>query len=142
MQPITFDFKGYTITTDKSLLNVNAVHQWLSENSYWSPGVTFEKVKKGFDNSFGIGVLANGEQVGYGRLITDYASFAYLADVYVTEDHRGKGLGKAMMKTLFDLEWVRGLRGVMLATRDAHDLYRQFGFTELPTPERFMKLNP
>jgi GNAT superfamily N-acetyltransferase len=141
MQPLIIDYKGYTITTDKSLMNVHEVHKWLSEKSYWTPGIAFEKVKTAFDHSYCIGVLSGGTQVAFGRLITDYASFAYLADVYVLEEHRGKGLGKAMMKILMNLEWVGGLRAVMLATLDAHGLYRQFGFAEIPNPERYMKLN-
>lgn len=141
MQPLTIDYNGYTITTDKSLMNIHEVHKWLSEKSYWSPGITFEKVKTAFDHSYCIGVLSGGAQVAYGRLITDYASFAYLADVYVLEEHRGRGLGKEMMKILMGLEWIGTLRAVMLATLDAHGLYRQFGFTEIPNPERYMKLN-
>jgi GNAT superfamily N-acetyltransferase len=141
MEPITTAHNGYTITTDKNLMNVNDVHKWLSEESYWVKDIAFETVKTGFDNSFCIGALLGNEQIAYGRLITDYAAFAYLADVYVKEEHRGKGICKAMMKILFEQDWVKQLRGVMLATRDAHDLYRQFGFAELPNPERFMKLN-
>lgn len=142
MKPIiTVDYNGYTITTDKTLMNVHDVHKWLSERSYWVPGVTLENVSTSFENSYCIAAIADGKQVAYGRLITDYASFAYLADVYVLEEHRGKGIGKEMMRILFDQDWISQLRGVMLATRDAHDLYRQFGFTEIPNPERFMKLN-
>ncbi|MCD6011403.1 MAG: family N-acetyltransferase [Flavipsychrobacter sp.] len=140
MQPVTIDYKGYTITTDKSMMNVHDVHLWLSERSYWVPGIAFEKVKAAFDNSYCIAAIKDNRQVGYGRLVTDYAFFAYLADVYVEEEHRGKGISKAMMKILFEQDWVTQLRGVMLATKDAHDLYRQFGFSEIPNPERYMKL--
>lgn len=139
MTNITIKHNGYTITTDKSLMDVPAIHKWLSEESYWVKDIALHNVKKSFDNSFCIGILLDNEQVGYGRLITDYASFAYMADVYVKAEHRGKGLAKMMIKIMLSQDWVMGLRGVMLGTRDAHDLYRQFGFTELPDPDRFMK---
>ncbi len=139
---VTINHDGYTITTDKSLMKVEDVHRWLSEESYWSKDIAFEKVKTSFDNSFCIGAVSDDKQIAFGRLITDYGAFAYLADVYVVEEHRGKGICKAMMKILFELDWVMQLRSIMLATRDAHDLYRQFGFSELPNPERYMKKNP
>ena len=117
-----------------------AVHKWLSESSYWEKGIPFEKVKTSFDQSFCIGALMNDEQVGYGRLITDYTTFAYLADVYVLENHRGKGISKQMMTLLFEQDWVKGLRRIMLATSDAHGLYRQIGFTSLGHPEKLMEI--
>ena len=117
-----------------------AVHKWLSESSYWAKGIPFEKVKTSFDQSFCIGALMNDEQVGYGRLITDYTTFAYLADVYVLENHRGKGISKQMMTLLFEQDWVKGLRRIMLATSDAHGLYRQIGFTSLGHPEKLMEI--
>lgn len=141
MESISIDYQGYLVTTEKHLLNVQHIHKWLSEESYWNKGISLETVQKFFDNSFCIGTVINGETIGFGRLVTDYAVVAYLADVFVREGHRGKGLGKMMMKVLFDIDWVKQLRAVMLATRDAHELYRPFGFTELPTPERYMKLN-
>jgi GNAT superfamily N-acetyltransferase len=138
MQPINISYKGYTITTDKSQMNVVTIHHWLSTESYWCKNVPFEIVKKSFDNSYCIGVLYDGEQVGFARLITDYATFAYLADVYVIEAHRGKELSKQMMEILMNLDWVKGMRRVMLATLDAHGLYAQFGFTPISNPERLM----
>jgi N-acetylglutamate synthase-like GNAT family acetyltransferase len=138
MQPINISYKGYTITTDKSQMDVVTIHQWLSTESYWCKNVPFEIVKKSFDNSYCIGVLYDGEQVGFARLITDYATFAYLADVYVIEAHRGKELSKQMMEILMNLDWAKGMRRVMLATLDAHGLYAQFGFTPISNPERLM----
>lgn len=142
MQPVTVHYQGYTITTDKSLMNVQEVHKWLSEESYWVPGITFDKVKTAFNNSYCIAAIINNKQIAYGRLITDYSLFAYLADVYVIEEHRGKGIGKEMMSVLFEQEWVKQLRGVMLATRDAHSLYSRLGFTAVSNPDRYMKLSP
>ena len=141
MTPIHVQHMNYIITTDKSLMHVEQIHQWLTEKAYWSKGIPFHLVKSAFDNSFCIGVLSGTEQVGYGRLITDQTTFAYLADVYVLEEHRGNGLGKLMMQTLFDLDWVKGLRRIMLATTDAHELYRKIGFTPLQHPEKIMELS-
>jgi GNAT superfamily N-acetyltransferase len=88
-----------------------------------------------------VGIVIDGRQIGFGRLITDYATFGYLADVYVEVTHRGKGLSKKMMEVLFDQEWVKGLRGIKLQTADAHSLYRNYGFTECKFPERMMELS-
>ena len=141
MQPLTCDFKGYTITTDKNLMNRQEIYNWLSQEASWCKGIPFEIFNPTFDNSFCIGALTDGKQIAYARLITDYATFAYLADVYVTGEHRGNGLSKKMMELLFDLDWVKGLRRIMLATRDAHELYKQFGFTECKYPERIMEIS-
>ena len=140
MQPFTIQHEGYTITTDKALIPVAAAHKWLSENSYWAKHVPYDIVKRSFDNSYTIGILSGSELVGYGRFITDYATFAYLADVYVTEPHRGKGLSKKMMELLMALDWVQGLRAIMLGTRDAQGLYAQFGFVNPEFPERIMQI--
>jgi len=129
----------YTITTDKSLLHPEEVHRWLTTASYWSRGIPYEVFKRSFDHSCCAGVLHEGRQVGFGRLITDYATFAYLADVYVAEAHRGQGLGKRIVEALLDQDWIPGLRKILLATQDAHGLYRQFGFTEIAHPERLME---
>ncbi len=140
MKPITTDYNGYIITTDKSLMKLDDIHKWLSEEAYWCKGIPFETVKTTFDNSYCIGAIINGEQVAFARLVTDYGSFGYLADVYVTEPHRGKGLSKKMMEILFGLDWVKGLRRVMLSTIHAHGLYRQFGFNECRYPDRLMEI--
>ena len=121
-------------------MNVRDIHKWLSGQSYWSPDIPFETVKRAFDHSFCIGALYNGTQVGYGRLVTDYATFAYLADVFVLEEHRGQGISKEMMRILFDLDWVKKLRRIMLATKGAQGLYRKYEFTECKFPERIMEL--
>ena len=141
MEPITISYNGYSITTDKKLLQPELIHQWLSQNSYWSKNIPFEIVKDAFDNSFCIGIIKNGRQVGYARLVTDYATFGYLADVYVEEEHRRQGLSKKMMELIMELDWVKNLRRIMLATLDAHELYKQFGFVTPAFPERFMEIN-
>lgn len=129
----------YTITTDRSLMDVSAIHDWLTHHSYWAQGIAYETVKTAFDHSFVIGVLLNGKQVGYARLVTDYVIFAYLADVYILEAHRGQGLSKAMLARLFELDWVQKLKRIMLGTADAHLLYEQFGFTAPKQPHRWME---
>ena len=140
MQPITLDFNGYTITTDKAQMKVGDLHRWLSKEAYWSVNIPLDTVQTAFDNSFCIGVIIDGRQIASARLITDYATFAYLADVYVLENHRGKGISKQMMTLLFEQDWVKGLRRIMLATTDAHGLYRQIGFTSLGHPEKLMEI--
>jgi len=143
MKAITENYLDYIITTDKSLLQPKAIHQWLSTEAYWCKHIPYEVVKTAFDNSYTIGALKDGKQIAYARLITDYAVFGYLADVYVEEAHRGKGISKKMMELLMNLDWVKGLRKVSLATKDAHELYAQFGFTPFAHPDRMMELaNP
>jgi GNAT superfamily N-acetyltransferase len=130
----------YEITTEKSRMSVEAAHAFLSQ-AYWSPGVHLTTVQKAFDNSLCFAVLAGSEQVGFARVVTDKATFAYLADVYVLESHRGKGLAKRMVQAIQAHPELQGLRRFMLATRDAHSLYAQFGFTALSSPVRFMELH-
>src|SRR5271156_981204 len=124
MQPIHYEYDGYLITTDKQLMKVEDIHKWLSEEAYWCKHIPLDIVKTAFEHSFCIGALIDGRQIAYGRLITDYATTGYLADVFVEEAHRGKGVSKKMMDVLFDLQWVKKLRAIKLATRDAHELYR------------------
>ena len=137
---IRFEQKGYLFTTDKNEMYVDQIHRWLSERSYWAEKIPFETVLTAFVHSYCIGIVKDGLQIGYARFVTDYAVFAYLADVYVLEDHRGLGLSKTMIKTLMELPWVKQLRGIRLATRDAQSLYAQFGFVETQHPERLMEI--
>ncbi len=129
---------GYRITTDRGDLDVGAIHDFLTR-SYWSPGVPRGVVERAIANSLCFGLLHGSAQVGFARVITDKATFAYLADVYVLEAHRGKGLSKWMLEVICGQEELQGLRRFMLATRDAHGLYAQFGFTPLKNPSRIME---
>ena len=140
MQTITKEYNGYIITTDKGLMYPDDVYYWLSKVSYWAKFMPYETFMGSFNNSFCIGAVKNGKQVGYARLITDYATFGYLADVLVIEEHRGKGISKEMIEVLFGMEWVKGLRRIMLATKDAHELYRKVGFRNSNFPERIMEI--
>ena len=140
MNAVNVEYKGYLITTDKQKMYPDQVHQWLSEESYWAKDIPWNIVKGSFDNSFCIGVVKDTQQVAYARFVTDYSVMAYLADVYVKAEHRKNGLSKEMMRILMDLDWVKGLRFLMLATHDAQGLYAQYGFTNPEFPERIMQL--
>jgi GNAT superfamily N-acetyltransferase len=123
------DIDGYEISTERARLDLRAIHAYLVR-SYWSPGIPFETVERAANNSlcFGVYERAGGAQVGFTRVVTDHATFAYVCDVYVLEEHRGRGLSKLMMRTAMAHPALAGARRVMLATRDAHGLYRQSGF--------------
>lgn len=139
MTSTSIDFNGYTITDDKSRIQVSSVHQWLSEESYWSKNITRETVMTSVANSYCVSVLRAGEQIGFARMITDFATFAYMADVYVIESHRGKGLAQQMIRFMLDRPWVSNLRRIMLASLDAQGLYARFGFGPILLPERLME---
>lgn len=128
----------YIISTERSRLDLNVIHGFLTR-SYWSPGIPRETVERAIQNSMPFGLYLGAAQIGFARVITDFSSFGYLADVFILEEHRGKGLSKWMMETLFSHPELQGFRRWMLATRDAHGLYRQVGFTPLAAPERFME---
>lgn len=129
---------AYEVSTDPARLDVNAIHAFLS-TTYWSPGIPLELVHRAVANSVCVGAYESNTQVGFARVVTDKATFAYLADVYVLEAHRGKGLSKAMVSALLELRDLQGLRRTLLVTRDAHGLYASFGFTPLASPSRFME---
>ncbi|MGD8779847.1 MAG: GNAT family N-acetyltransferase [Ignavibacteria bacterium] len=136
-----FHIKGYTISTDKKKLDPILIHSYLKK-SYWAENISFDIVKKSIKKSMCFGVYFHNDQAGFARLVTDNATFAYLADVFILESHRGKGLSKWLMQEIMNHEELQGLRGWMLATKDAHGLYEKFGFTELKTPERIMQYKP
>lgn len=130
----------FTITTDKSKFDIAVIHQFLT-HSYWSPGVPVATVQKSIEGSLCFGVFHDGRQVGFARVITDKATFAYLADVFIIEEYRGKGLSKWLMEIITGHPDLQGLRRFLLATRDAHGLYRQFGFSVLPSAENLMQIH-
>jgi GNAT superfamily N-acetyltransferase len=133
-------FGDYIISTDKSKLDVDLVHEFLRDRSYWAAGRTREQMKNAIANSICFGVYRDGNQVGFARVVSDGATFAYVGDVFVLEEHRGKGVGRMLMETMLAYPDLQGLRRWILATRDAHGLYEQFGFTRLKFPERWMEL--
>lgn len=133
-------FGEFAITTDPARFDEDLIHKVLSE-SYWAKGIPREIVARSIRNSLCFGVLRGGEQVGFARVISDYATFAYLADVFILEDFRGRGLAKFLMQCIVQHPELQGLRRWTLATRDAHGLYAQFGFKPLAKPDRFMELH-
>jgi GNAT superfamily N-acetyltransferase len=130
--------EGFTISTDPARLDRALIHEFLSA-SYWARGIPRETVERSIAGALCFGLYENGRQVGFARVITDRATFAYLADVFVLESHRGRGLAAWLMETILAHPDVQGLRRWMLLTRDAHPLYRKVGFTDLAHPERVME---
>ena len=133
-------FADYEISTDRQRLNVAVIHNFLAVESYWSPGIPRVVVERAIENSLCFGVYQGGAQVGFARVVTDKATFALLADLFILAAHRGKGLSKFLMRCVVGHEDLQGLRRLLLLTSDAHGLYRQFGFTELGNPSRFMEV--
>ncbi len=130
------------ISTDKSLLDIEVIFNFLS-TSYWAKGRSLQVIKKSIQNSLCFGVYLGKKQVGFARVVTDYATFAYIADVFILEDHRGKGFSKKLMEIIIGYPELKNIRRWMLATKDAHNLYNKFGFQLLKNPERFMEIvNP
>ena len=130
----------YEISTDAHRLNVGVVHKFLAEDSYWSPGIPRATVERAIQNSLCFGVFPRAKQIGFARVVTDKSTFALLADLFILEAHRGKGLSKWLMRCVVGHEDLQGLRRLLLLTSDAHGLYRQFGFQELGNPSRFMEV--
>jgi GNAT superfamily N-acetyltransferase len=128
------------VDTDQSRIDLQTIHQFLSD-SYWARGIPFEVVERSVRGSLCFGLYDGDRQAGFARVISDYATFAYLADVFVIESHRGRGLGKVLISAVMAHPSLQGLRRWLLATRDAHDLYSQFGFTPLAAPGRLMELH-
>lgn len=129
---------AYVVSTDRSRLDLDVVHGYL-KRSYWAEGVPFDVVRRSVENSLVFGMYRGTEQVGFARVVTDHATFAYLADVFVLEEHRGRDLGKWLVETALSHPELQDLRRWMLATRDAHELYRKYAFTRLDNPGIFME---
>ncbi|HKE60626.1 MAG TPA: GNAT family N-acetyltransferase [Pyrinomonadaceae bacterium] len=129
----------YVISTDRERLNLTFIYNFLADTSYWAQGRSLEQVRRSLDNSLNFGLFHGPEQIGFARVVTDYATFAWLADVFIIDDYRSRGLGKWLLEVITKHPQLQGFRRWVLATRDAHELYRQFGFTELKLPERWME---
>ena len=130
----------YTITTDKEKFDVDLIHSFLT-NSYWAEGISKEIIRRSIDGALCFGVFENNKQIGFARMITDKATFAYLADVFIIEEYRGRGLSKWLMQIVISHPDLQGLRRMMLATRDAHELYKKFGFIPLNNVDRWMHIH-
>jgi GNAT superfamily N-acetyltransferase len=130
----------YEISADTHRLNVDVIHKFLAEDSYWSQGVPRSVVERAIENSLCFGVYLGAAQIGFARVVTDKSTFALLADLFILKAHRGKGLSKELMRRVVEHEDLQGLRRLLLLTSDAHGLYRQFGFEALGNPSRFMEI--
>ncbi|MDP3557548.1 MAG: GNAT family N-acetyltransferase [Bacteroidota bacterium] len=134
------NINNYLFSTDKTKLQLKVIHSYLSKESYWAQNIPLDLVKESISGSICFGVYTNNNQIGYARVITDNATFGYLADVFIVEEHRGKGLSKELMRFIMDFPALKKLRRFMLATKDAHGLYKQFGFNALAKPENIMEI--
>lgn len=129
----------YLISTEIGRLDIGLIHTFLANTSYWAEGRDLELVRRSIANSLNFGLYSSKQQVGFARVVTDYATFAWLADVFVLDDYRGQGLGKWLIEAVVSHPQLQGFRRWVLATRDAHELYRRFGFTELQDASRWME---
>jgi len=128
------------VDSDPSNLDMDVIHGFLS-SAYWSKGISRELLAKAMRNSLCFGIYEDDRQVGFARVVTDQATFAYLADVFVLESHRGRGLARQLVAAIAADPRLQGLRRWVLVTRDAHPLYAKFGFKALAAPDRFMELH-
>lgn len=145
MQPVNFmhqiyERSPYIIYTDPAKADAEAIHKYLSEASYWAENIPLETVEKSIHNSLCFSLYADERQIGLARIITDKATFAYLCDVYVLPEFRGQGLSKWLMECVLIHPDLQNLRRFMLATKDAHGLYTQFGFKPAAAPDRLMEI--
>ena len=131
---------GYEISTDVDRLDVDLIHRFLADESYWARGIPRATLERAIENSLCFGVYRGEEQAGFARVVTDKATFALLSDLFILQAHRGRGLSKALMRRIVDHDDLQGLRRLLLLTTDAHELYRQFGFEELTNVWRFMEV--
>jgi N-acetylglutamate synthase-like GNAT family acetyltransferase len=140
MKIIEITFDDFTITTDKSKMDIVAIHDFLSKYSGWSDNIPFERVKTSINNSLNFGLFHKDRQIGFARIISDFATIAYLGDIYVLDKYRGQGLSKKLMDTVIEHPNLQGLRRWILLTSTADWLYEKYGFTKLPKPELYMEL--
>ena len=136
---LPLESEEFIISTDKNLLQINAIHKFLSEESYWAKERTKAQTETAIENSLCFGVYADAKQIGFARVISDFATFAYIGDVYILDEFRRRGLSKKLMDAMLAHPDLQNLRRWLLATKDAHGLYEQFGFHDLNFPERWME---
>lgn len=141
MENIAVEKDQFLISTDKRKLDIDSIHEFLSTKAYWSLNIPKETVRKSIENSLCFGLYDGEKQVGFARVISDFATIAYLGDVYVLEQYRGHGLSKWLMETVMSHPQLQGLRRWILLTGDAHGLYRKFGWTDIADPSLWMELH-
>ena len=132
---------GYVLTGDASRIDVSRVHRWLCDESYWAAGRAYDVVARSLEGSVPYAIFAGTDQVGLARAVTDGATFAWICDVFVAEDHRGRGLGRWLVDSIVEDLSRDGVPRFLLATRDAHEVYRRSGFTALEGADRFMEID-
>ncbi|MDQ1727916.1 MAG: hypothetical protein QOD33_41 [Pyrinomonadaceae bacterium] len=130
---------AYTISTDDRLLDLQVIHDFISKQSYWGQGRTLAVVQRALVNSLNFGLYQDAQQIGFARVVTDYATFAWVADVFILPAYRGRGLSKWLMEVILSHPELQGFRRWVLATKDAHGLYERFGFIPLHRPERWLE---
>ncbi len=131
----------FTISTDPACLDLDVIHRYLSEDSFWAAGIPREVLERAIAGSLCFGVYDGGKQIGFARVVTDAATFAYLCDVFVLKPYRGRGLSKWLMECVIAHPALQGLRRFVLVTKDAHGLYEKFGFTPLADPSGYMHIH-
>lgn len=141
MNVIEKNHDGFLFSTDRQKLNVDYIHHFLSQKSYWAQGVPRETVQLSIDNSLCFGIYHGQQQVGFARVITDYATIGYLGDVFIDEAYRGRGLSKMLMDFIFGIESLKTFRRMILLTSDAHSLYARYGFKPVAKPDSYMELH-
>ena len=139
MTVATYTHGEYSITTNRDKLDITVIHDFLSNHSHWARGIPMETVKRSIDHSLCFGLFHHDRQIGFARVITDYATIAYLGDVFVVPDYRGRGLSKWLMEVVMSYPDVQGLRRWILLTSDAHGLYEKTGWHRIPKPELYME---
>lgn len=141
MTNITLHHDRFTISTDQSKLDIPAIHDFLSNKAYWSLGIPFEKVETSIKNSLCFGLYDGEKQIGLARVISDLSTIAYLGDVYILEEYRGRGLSRPLIEAVMAHPNLQGLRRWILLTGDAHELYRKFGWTNIADPTKWMEVH-
>lgn len=140
MKTIEVTFDNFLITTDKSKMDIVAIHDFLSKHSGWSDNIPFDIVKASIENSLNFGLFYKDKQIGFARVISDFSTIAYLGDIYVLDSYRGQKLSKKIMEVVMQHPNLKGLRRWILLTSTAEWLYEKYGFNKLPKPELYMEL--
>jgi len=141
MTDITIYKDNFCISTDKSKLDIDTIHQFLSTKAYWCINIPKDTVQTSIQHSLCFGVYQDHKQIGFARIISDFSTIAYLSDVFILDEYRGQGLSKWLIKNIMIHPGLQGLRRWILLTGDAHGLYRQFGWTEIADPNRWMEIH-
>jgi N-acetylglutamate synthase-like GNAT family acetyltransferase len=139
IENIELHFNDYTLTTEKSKMDVVAIHDFLSKHSGWSDDIPLERVKTSIENSLNFGLFHNTRQIGFARVISDFSTIAYLGDIYILDNYRGQGLSRRLMDCIMTHTNLQGLRRWILLTSTADWLYEKYGFNKIPDPEIYME---